>query len=93
MWVGALKVQLFISDSDSLKAKRSVVSAIKDRLRDSFNASVAEVDDHDAWQKAVLGVVTVGADKTVVQSSLDKMLDQIRSNGRAQIIDYETEIF
>ena len=92
MWIGALKVTLFISDSDSLKAKRSGVRAIKDKLRDRFNVSVAEVDGHDKWQRSVIGVAAVGPDKTALQSTLDKILDAVRSSGRAQITDYEMEI-
>lgn len=92
MWVGALKVELFISDSMCLKDKRSVIRAIKDSLRAKFNVSVSEVDAHDKWQRAVLGIATVGPEKDAVRSALDKVLDVIRENGSSQVTNYEMEI-
>ena len=56
MIVGVCTVELFIGDSRSLKDKRQVLHSLKDRLRGKFNLSVAEVDGHDLWQKAVLGM-------------------------------------
>ncbi|HEC82890.1 MAG TPA: DUF503 domain-containing protein, partial [Firmicutes bacterium] len=45
-------VSLHIPDSGSLKAKRLVIRRLKDRIRNKFNVSVAEVDDFDLWQRA-----------------------------------------
>src|SRR2546428_147182 len=44
MIVGSLRVRLLLRESRSLKDKRQVVRSIKDRLRNGFNVSVAEVD-------------------------------------------------
>ena len=57
--VGLCTVELFIPESQSLKDKRQVLLSLKDRLRDKFNLSVAEVDGQDLWQKAVLGLACV----------------------------------
>lgn len=35
-----------------------VLRSLKDRLR-KFNVSVAEVEYHDVWQRAALGIVTI----------------------------------
>ena len=92
MWVGGLKVELYISDGDSLKSKRSVIRSIKDRIRSNFNASVAEVGEQDKWQRAVLGVAVVGPDKRELNSVLDKVLDSIRQNGQVEILSHDMEI-
>ena len=52
--VGLCTVELFLPESQSLKDKRQVLLSLKDRLREKFNLSVAEVDGQDLWQKAVL---------------------------------------
>ncbi|MCX5729024.1 MAG: DUF503 domain-containing protein [Nitrospirae bacterium] len=57
--VGLCTVELFIPESQSLKDKRQVLLSLKDRLREKFNLSVAEVDGQDLWQKAVLGLACV----------------------------------
>ena len=92
MWIGGLKVELFIADANCLKHKRSVIKALKDRIAANFNVSVAEVGGQDKWQKAVLGVAAVGSDNKYVNGMLDKVLDMIRQDGKVQILDFEMEI-
>ena len=58
MIVGLLSVELHLPASHSLKDKRMVLRSVKDRLR-KFNVAVAEVDHHDLWQRAGLGIVTI----------------------------------
>ena len=59
MIVGTLRVRLLIREARSLKDKRQVVKSIKDRLRNHFNVSVAEVEAQDSRQLAVLGMALV----------------------------------
>ena len=59
MIVGSLRVRLLVRESQSLKDKRQVVRSIKDRLRNDFNVSVAEVDAQDHRQLVVLGLAMV----------------------------------
>ena len=40
-----------------------MVKGLKDRLRQRFNVSVAEIDGMDSWQWSVLAAVTVSSDK------------------------------
>jgi uncharacterized protein YlxP (DUF503 family) len=54
--VGLCTVELFIPESQSLKDKRQVLLSLKDRLREKFNLSVAEVDGQDLWQKEYWGL-------------------------------------
>ena len=63
MTVGVLRLTLFIPENHSLKGKRSVLRRIKARVSERFNVSIAECDDHDLWQRAVLGVSQVGTDE------------------------------
>src|ERR687898_250731 len=53
MIVGSLRVRLLVRESRSLKDKRQVVRSIKDRLRNTFHVSVAEVDAQDDRQLEV----------------------------------------
>ena len=62
MIVGSLSARLYLRESRSLKDKRQVLQSIKDRLRNEFNVSVAEVDALDNRQLIVLGVAMAGKD-------------------------------
>ncbi len=92
MIVGSLRVRMLVRESRSLKDKRRVIQSIKDRLRNEFNVSVAEVDGQDHRQLAVLGIAMVGGESREVMSTLDRMVDALRSHPIAELLDYEREL-
>ena len=63
MTVAIARVTLVLAAAQSLKDKRSVVKRLKDLVRQKFNVSIAEVDAHDTWNRAVLGLTLVGSDR------------------------------
>jgi uncharacterized protein len=60
--IGVLTLELRLENSHSLKDKRHVVKSLKDRLRNKFNVSVAEIDYQDLWQRSAVAAVTVASD-------------------------------
>ncbi len=89
MVVGLLQVELTIPSADSLKAKRIVLRSVKDRIRKNFNVSIAEVDDNDRWQSAVLAVALVSNDKRFANQVLSKVVDFIESSRDLVVDDYQ----
>ena len=75
MQLATLVIQLHIPHAQSLKAKRQVITGIKSRLRNKFNISIAEVGDHDLWQKCTLGIAVIAGQRRF----LDQVLDQIEN--------------
>jgi uncharacterized protein YlxP (DUF503 family) len=57
--IGVLTLELRIDHAHSLKEKRHVVKSLKDRLRHKFNVSVAEIEDQDVHNSAVIAAATV----------------------------------
>jgi len=86
MIIGVLNVDLFVPNSTSLKTKRFVIKSIKDRLRNRFNVSVAEIDHNDKWQRAALGVVIVSNETKYVEGVLGSVLNLIDSEHRVQVV-------
>jgi uncharacterized protein len=76
MPVGLLTLELHIPDAQSLKDKRQVIRSLKDKLRREFNVAVAELEHHDAWQRSVIGVVTLSNEEKHVREMLQKVLDR-----------------
>jgi uncharacterized protein YlxP (DUF503 family) len=93
MTVGALHLTLVVRESQCLKDKRRVVKSLKDRLRNRFNISVAEVESQDLWQKTELGVAVVGTDERFVASVLQSVENFVRSNPLIELIDTEIEMY
>jgi uncharacterized protein YlxP (DUF503 family) len=89
--VGVVTVALRIPESHSLKEKRRVVKALKDRLRSRFNVSVAEVDHQDLWQRATIGIVFVGSDGEPVVRTANLLRKQFEEEDRAELLDFTFE--
>ncbi len=68
--IGVLTLELRIEHAHSLKEKRHVVKSLKDRLRGKFNVSVAEIDDMDIHNSAVLAVATVSSSRPFAEKVL-----------------------
>lgn len=68
--IGVLTLEIHVEDSFSLKDKRHVVKSLKDRLRQRFNVSVAEIDGLNSWQSATVAAVTVSRDRTHAEQVL-----------------------
>ena len=77
MVVGVLRLELRLPETHSLKGKRSILRSIKARVQQKFNVSIAECDDHDLWQTAVMGVSQVGADQPHVDRCLREVVSFI----------------
>jgi len=93
MVIGSLRVKLAVFGATSLKDKRRVVKSLKERLTGRFNVSVAEVGSLDHRQQAEVAVVMVANDRRFVESCLDTVVDYIRLDPGASLVDYESELF
>ena len=88
MVIGVLEVDLSIEWAQSLKDKRQALRSLKDRLRRSFNVSVAEVDDNDIWTHAVIGVAIVSNDQVFANQVLSKVVDYVENDREVVMEDY-----
>jgi uncharacterized protein YlxP (DUF503 family) len=79
MFVATCVITLELGGVRSLKEKRSILKSIIARLRREFNLSVAEVDGHDAWGAAVIGLAAVGNDKAYLHSLMEKSVAWIEN--------------
>jgi uncharacterized protein len=92
MVVGIGHMTFRIHECRSLKEKRRVVKAMVGRIRNHFNASVAEVADNDIYQRAAIGISVVGSDRRVINAKLDKLFNFAEDLGLAEMIDHQMEI-
>jgi len=94
MSVGVCRLKIHIPGSRSLKDKRSVVKSLIARLRKQFNLSVAEVDDHDLWQMATIGMACVSQHNNRVDEVISAAISLIeRDFPTIEIVEKEKEIF
>jgi hypothetical protein len=89
--VGVLTLELRIEHAHSLKEKRHVVKSLKDRLRHKFNVSVAEIDDQDLHNSAVIAAATVSSSKDFAAKILQAVEDESASALGPMLIRADTE--
>ena len=93
MFIGVCTFTVHIPDSCSLKTKRQSLRSLKDRIRNKFNVSVAEIEDNDLWQKATLAVAAVSNDSTHLNQTFDHVLDVVRAVPELDLLDSHIELF
>ncbi len=91
MVIGCCSIKFYLHGNNSLKGKRRVVRAIKDRLKNDFNVSVAEVGDQDVWQSLHIGISAVGSNRPYMDSLTSKVVDAIGRMNLAEMVDCKTE--
>jgi hypothetical protein len=87
LYVGALRMELYMPQCRNLKEKRQVVRSIIDRTRSRFNVSVAEVDKHDLWQLCSLGITCVSNSESSVRDLLGRVERSVRAMGKAEVLE------
>jgi len=88
--IAFLTLELRIEAAHSLKDKRQVLRSLKDRLRVSFNVSIAELAPSNLWNEATIGVVSVSHSRDYLDGlmkNVERAAMRIANNAGADITD------
>ena len=95
MPIAKMTIELEIPHAQSLKDRRQVVRSIKEKLRNQFNAGVAEMDEALVWNRATLGIVAISSSATYLKGQMeiiDKAVTGLANGLGALIEDSYAEI-
>lgn len=95
MPIAKLTIELAIPCAQSLKDRRQVVRSIKDKLRYSFNLSIAELDDGVVWNRATLGIAAISSSTSYLTGQtqlIDNAVHRLAAGLSAEILDSYAEI-
>lgn len=92
MFVAVCSFDLLLAENHSLKGKRQVLRRVKDRVRNSFNVSIAEVGSHDSWQRCTLGLACISGDRRHAESQLARVVGFIENLHVAEVENVHLEI-
>jgi uncharacterized protein len=70
-FLAALTIQIHLPDNGSLKGKRKELLSVRAALVRRYGASVAEVGDHDLWQRATLAAGLVSRSAGQLERTVD----------------------
>jgi uncharacterized protein YlxP (DUF503 family) len=85
----ALRFDLHVPESRSLKAKRAAIRPIVDGLRHRFHCSVAETGFQDQWQRAEVSVALVAASDGHLCEMIDTVERFVRTAADVEVLDVE----
>jgi uncharacterized protein len=88
--IAYLTLELRIEGAHSLKDKRQAVRSLKDRLRNSFNIAVAEIEVTDLWQRATIGVVSISDSRDYLEglmNNVEREAAKLANNVGAEVVD------
>lgn len=85
MCVGLINFRLSIEWAFSLKDKRQALRSVKERLKNKFNASVAETDDHNFFNRSTLSAAVVGRDKSSVEPQIHSMIKYVENDKNVRL--------
>jgi len=84
-------VELHLPESRSLKAKRALVKPILEGSRRRFSVAAAEVDHHDQWQRASLGMAAVASTPGHAEEVLDEVERFVWSHPDIEVVAIERQ--
>jgi uncharacterized protein len=96
MPIAFLTLEIHIEAAQSIKDRRQVVRSLKDRLRTSFNVSIAELDSAELWNRATIGVVSISPSRDYLDGLMKKVesaATRIANNNGADVADSFLEYF
>ena len=92
MIIGLLTLELYLPESNSLKTKRLALKSLKDRAKNKFNVSIAEIGHTDLWQRSTIVFACVGNEVKIVNQTLNGVMSVALQNPYIEIIDSKLEI-
>ena len=92
MKVGVCSIKFYVHGNQSLKGKRRIIRTIKDRVKNKFNISIAEVGDQDIWQNIHLGIAAVHSEGSYLEGQLQQVVEFIDRMHLAEMTNHEIEV-
>jgi hypothetical protein len=87
MRVAALRVELHLPNPQSLKEKRAVLRPLIEGIKRLGSYSVSEVDHHDLWQRAAIGVAVVAPDGESLAMQISRLRRYLDRQMEADVLD------
>ena len=87
----AVRLELELPFSSSLKDKRRTLRSLKDRLRRK-NVSVVEADNQDLWQRATVEFALAAVDRRAVEEKREEVRRILINYEELAILEWREEL-
>ena len=79
MVISVLTVEYYLHGNDNLKGKRKVANSLKQKVRNQFNAAIAEDGTEDSLVRLRLKIISLSNDRRHLRSKMDKCLAMLEA--------------
>lgn len=93
MFVAVAEAELYLSASTNLKAKRRVIHSVRDRIHARHRVSIAEIDHHDLWQRATLGIASVHANLHDAERTNARLREFLDDLPEAELVRWDADVW
>jgi uncharacterized protein YlxP (DUF503 family) len=87
----AVRLELELPFSSSLKDKRQTLRSLKERLRRK-NVSVVEADNQDLWQRATVEFALAAVDRRTVEEKREEVRRTLLNYEELAILEWREEL-
>lgn len=92
IYIGVAHLELHIPEARSLKAKRSPVRSLIEKIRSRHQVPVIEVDHQDLYQRARLAITAISSDPVDVEARMRRVEKTVDLNWSGHILSWDVEI-
>lgn len=82
-------MEILIQDSFSLKEKRKILNSLKEKILNNFNASIAEIDDNEIWNKSIIDIAIAAKDQYNLNDRILKIKNFLMRENGIEILKIE----
>jgi uncharacterized protein YlxP (DUF503 family) len=93
MHIAVLTVEFALHGNDSLKGKRRVANSVKQKVRNQFNAAVAETGTHESLTRLRLALVSLSNEEGHLRSRMNKCLMMMEAACPEEMVYSDLEFF
>lgn len=92
MTIGLLQMDLLLPMTRSLKDKRSILSRLKNQVRNKFNVAISELGMGDEMSRSQIGIATISNDSSVAHDILRQTEQFIETHFEVQVVGRRIEM-
>ncbi len=95
MLLCSLVLELYLPSCNSLKEKRSKIMSLKTLLKNKFNISIIEINNHkvELWQRSELGIAFVCNTRNEIENLVNSITQYVDSRRDIQLISKDVQIY
>ena len=90
--VGVARVELHVPEARSLKAKRSPVRSLIDRLRSRHQVLVIESGHQDLYQRASIAICALSSSRGDVEARLQRVEDTVDRCWEGHVLEWSVDV-